>query len=109
MYKQSAKRIVFEKQCELVTKQQLEIMKQMQKQYGEGQQAVKMPSFSYLIEHIQLFEFQGVNHLMVAFENKSVQVFDFDSGLSVFEFNFDDPKRQQMESGHEQMIERLVS
>jgi hypothetical protein len=34
---------------------------------------------------------------MVAFENKSVQVFDFESGLSIFEFNFDEQKRHPAE------------
>lgn len=99
MYKLSARRIVFEKQCELVTRQQLEILKQIKKQssVGEGQQSGKMPSFSYLIEHMKLFEYQGVTHLMVAFENKSVQVFDFESGLSIFEFNFDEQKRHPAE------------
>jgi len=59
----------------------------MQKQRGNQSTAeTKVPSFSYLIDHVVLFEYQGMQHLMVAFENKSVQIFDFESGMSLFEF-----------------------
>ena len=37
-----------------------------------------------------LFEHQGVWHLMAVFENHSVQVFDFETGMSMFEFHFAD-------------------
>ena len=36
-----------------------------------------------------LFEYQGALHLMVSFDNKSVQVIDFEKGESLFEFDFD--------------------
>lgn len=51
--------------------------------------AQKLPNFSYLIEHMILFDYQGALHLMLSFENKSVQIIDFQTGLSIFEFDFD--------------------
>jgi len=36
-----------------------------------------IPTFSYLIEHLLLFGPVGAQLLIVAFENKSIQVFDF--------------------------------
>jgi len=53
-----------------------------------------MPNFSFLIEHMILFEYQGQKHLMISFENKSVQVFDFDTGYSIFQFNFNEKTSQ---------------
>jgi hypothetical protein len=35
-----------------------------------------------------MFEYQGMQHLICAFENKSVQVFDLGTGYSLFEFQF---------------------
>lgn len=47
-----------------------------------------MPNFSYLIENIIMFDFLGVQHLLVSFENKSVQIIEVKSGNSIHEFNF---------------------
>jgi hypothetical protein len=38
-----------------------------------------------------MFEYKGAVHLMVAYENKSVQIFDYLSGHSIFEFDFSLP------------------
>jgi len=35
-----------------------------------------------------MFSFNGVLYVLAAFENKSVQIFDFLTGLSIHEFNF---------------------
>jgi hypothetical protein len=51
----------------------------------------KLPNFSYLIESMAMFEYKGAVHLMVAYENKSVQIFDYSSGHSIFEFDFSLP------------------
>jgi hypothetical protein len=40
-----------------------------------------------------MFEYKGSVHLMVSFENKSVQIFDYSNGHSVFEFDFSAPER----------------
>ena len=37
-----------------------------------------------------MFEYKGAVHLMVAYENKSVQILDFETGVSLFEFKFND-------------------
>lgn len=42
-----------------------------------------------------LFEHQGVWHLMAVFENHSVQVFDFETGMSMFEFHFADRNSEE--------------
>lgn len=72
MYRNSATRLRFGEEVSLVTSQQLQIIKQMQKQRGEDEAPDKIPTFSYLIDHLVLFEFKGTLHLLVAFENKSV-------------------------------------
>ena len=64
-------------------------MKKQQTAGSSPQNYQKMPNFSYLIEHMILFEYQGALHLMVSFDNKSVQVIDFEKGESLFEFDFD--------------------
>ena len=89
MYRCSASRLRFGDEVALVTAQQLQIIKQMQKQKGEDGAPDKIPTFSYLIDHLVLFEFKGQMHLLVAFENKSVQVFEFESGQSIYEFSFE--------------------
>ena len=35
-----------------------------------------------------MFEYMGVWHLLVSDEDQSIQIFDFESGMSIFEFNF---------------------
>ena len=54
----------------------------------EEEKHLIMPSFSYLIEIIQIFSVNGVRYVLAAFENKSVQIFDFLTGLSIYEFDF---------------------
>lgn len=49
----------------------------MKKNSTDDMSQVNMPTFSYLIEHMLLFDHSGCQHLIVAFENKSVQIFDF--------------------------------
>jgi hypothetical protein len=60
-------------------------MRQMRKQ---GCVQKNMPIFSYLIEHLIMFQHRGTWHLLVIFDNKSVQAFDYATGTSIFEFNF---------------------
>jgi hypothetical protein len=50
---------------------------------------------NHLIEKMLLFEHQGVWHLMAVFENHSVQVFDFETGMSMFEFHFADRNSEE--------------
>ena len=60
-----------------------------------------MPSFSYLIENMIMFEFGDMMHLLVSFENKSVQLFDLATGSFVHEFEFKEnekPKRKESEA-----------
>lgn len=47
-----------------------------------------VPNLSYLIEHLIMFQHRGTWHLLVIFDNKSVQAFDYATGTSIFEFNF---------------------
>ena len=58
-----------------------------------------MPNFSYLIESITMFEYMGQLHLMAAFENKSVQIFEVASGHSIFEFELKGSGEQASKAG----------
>lgn len=84
-----------------MTSQQLEILKMMKKNLASADQdlnAQKLPNFSYLIEHMILFDYQGTKHLLLSFENKSVQIIDFETGLSIFEFDFDNSQTRGAKS-----------
>ena len=109
MYKMSAQRLQFNQECNFKTTQQLEILKQMKKQQTAGSSPTgnqKMPNFSYLIEHMILFEYQGTQHLMVSFENKSVQIIDFEKGESQIEFDFDIKSDKEKEREKRERIEK---
>lgn len=67
----------------------------MKKNSLDDQAVANIPTFSYLIENLLLFEHLGNYHLVAAFENKSVQIFDFQSGLSLHEFDFSLEKLQR--------------
>jgi hypothetical protein len=45
---------------------------------------------TYLIDRIRMFTFQSVPMLLIAFENKSVQVFESQNGHFCHEFHFYD-------------------
>ena len=50
-----------------------------------------MPKFIYLIDHVVMFEYKDIKHLIVAFENKSVQILELDSSGTAtccFELDF---------------------
>ena len=42
---------------------------------------MKLPSFSYLIENMLMFQFQKNLLLLVVYENEETILFDFDSGI----------------------------
>ena len=73
----------------LLTKKYLEAVKK-QEQKGAGD--VKVPSFEYDIEGLINFEFQGVSHMMIYYSNRTVQLYEWETGLFVYEFDFDDNK-----------------
>ena len=62
----------------------------MQKKEGLADDAAvaKLPNFSYMIENMVMFQFKGIVHLLVSFENKSVQIFEYETGHSIYEFDF---------------------
>lgn len=51
---------------------------------------MKIPSVTYLIDELVMFQFQGIKMLLIAFENQSVQVFESDNGHFTYEFSFYD-------------------
>lgn len=56
---------------------------------GGGRMA-KIPVVTYLIDSMQMFQFQGVPMLLVVFENHSVRMFESDNGHYCHEFIFYD-------------------
>ena len=89
MYKMSADRLAYARNYDLVTLQQQELIKQMRQQNDVTEEEThKLPNLSYGIEHLQMFEYSGVTYFVVAFQNKSVQVFDLNTNESFFEFDF---------------------
>ena len=56
----------------------------------QGGRIAKIPSVTYLIENLQMFSFQGTKMLLIAFENKTVQVFEAQNGHFAHEFHFQD-------------------
>jgi hypothetical protein len=58
---------------------------------SDADQKMNIPKFIYLVELVELFEFRGEMHLMIAFENKSVQIIELkrNQGTCCFELNFE--------------------
>jgi len=92
MYRLSPYRLEYGHECTLVTAQQIQMIEQMKIQQARGLITHnQLPKFIYLIEHIVMFEYGETQHLIIAFENKSVQIFEIDSvgtGTCCFELNF---------------------
>ena len=74
MYYHSIKRLTYKQETKLITKQALEAI-QVAKQNGMAGKAV-IPSVTFLIDNIQMFQFQGTPLCLIAFENETVQVFE---------------------------------
>jgi len=72
----------------LLTKKYLDAVKRQKEKDDDAQ--VKVPSFEYDIEDLIVFEFAGVSHMMIFYSNKSIQLFEYDTGTYVYEFDFDD-------------------
>ena len=78
IFRLSSMRFSYQNQCKFVTKHQLEQIKEHRNDESDGEQPhYQVPNFSYLIEIIVMFRYNGVLHVIAAYENKSVQVFDF--------------------------------
>jgi hypothetical protein len=76
IFRLSSMRFNYQNHCKFVTKHQLEQIKEHKNDETDGEH-YQVPNFSYLIEIIEMFRYKGVLHVVVAYENKSVQVFDF--------------------------------
>lgn len=64
-------------------------MNQLKKEGIDSETALlKLPNFSYMIENMVMFTYKDTVLLMISFENKSVQIFEYESGESIFEFDF---------------------
>jgi len=85
--RQTASRMFYAEEKQLLTKKYLEAVKRQKEKDGDEQ--VKVPSFEYDIEDMILFEFVGVTHMMIFYSNKSIQLFEYETGTFVYEFDFD--------------------
>ena len=56
----------------------------------QGGRSAKIPTVTYLIDNMLMFQFQGTPMLLVAFENQQVNVFESSNGHYVDEFHFQD-------------------
>lgn len=88
MYFHSTKRLFYKQDTKLITKQALEAIN-LAKQTG-NQGKAQIPTVTYLIDNLLMFNFQGVNLFLICFENQSVQVFESRNGHFIYEFNFYD-------------------
>ena len=79
-------RLEYQGESRLVMKQALEAMN-IARQQGK---VAKVPSVTYLIESLMMFDFQGTQMLLVTFENHSVQMFESSNGHFAHEFLFYD-------------------
>ena len=59
-----------------------------QKTSGDPDKEVKLPSFSYLIDHMVMFDFHKSLMLLVSYENGDCQLFDLESGIFQYQFEF---------------------
>ena len=50
---------------------------------------MKIPSFEHAIEQLLTLNFNDIPHIMIFFENKSVQLYEFETGKFAMEFDFD--------------------
>ena len=71
----------------LVMKAALEAMNLAKQQGGKP---AKIPAVTYLIDNMVMFAFQGVTMLLIAFENKTVQMYDSSNGHFLHDFVFYD-------------------
>ena len=60
----------------LITKEALDAM-HLARQSGRS---VKIPVVTYLIDSLQMFQFQGTAMVLIAFENHSVRMFESSNG-----------------------------
>ena len=65
IFKQSSRRFVYADEIKLITQQHLALLGQM-KACTDTDKEVKLPSFSYLIEHMIMFEFNRQTFLLVS-------------------------------------------
>jgi len=50
----------------------------------------KIPEMTHNIEQLQMLEFRGKQLLLVVYDNKKAQAFDYCTGTIFHDFNFDD-------------------
>ena len=86
LYFHSIKRLAYKQDTRLISKQALEAISLAK----QGGRITKVPSITYQIDNMQIFTFQGTRMLLIAFENKTVQVFEASNGHYAHEFQFYD-------------------
>jgi hypothetical protein len=87
LYFHSVQRLVYLQETRLVMKAALEAMNLARQQGGKP---AKIPAVTYLIDNMVMFTFQGVTMLLIAFENKTVQMYDSSNGHFLHDFVFYD-------------------
>ena len=80
-------------ETKLITKEAQEAQKAA-RQAGKSKD-FKIPVVTYLIDQLQMFTFQGTPLLLVAFENKTVRMFESDNGHFQQEFLFYDSQENK--------------
>ena len=128
LYYHSTKRLFYKRETKLITQQALEALRSnkermmsLAKAKGQIQAGVdtsaggssqdpnaaasaKVPSVTYLIEEMVMFRFQDNYLLLIAFENKSVQLFECKNGHFIHEFHFYDNILTQLQQQNKQLL-----
>lgn len=66
--------------------------------FEPSQPVSKLPKLSYKIEAMEMLYFKNMYFLLVIFENKSVQVYDYATGHFFYEFSFLDNTLEKFKS-----------
>ena len=79
------------------------------KEMDDQEASMKIPSFSYLLVDMLLFEYRDTLFIITTNEHGDVQMFDFETGMFQFEFKFDEVFKFEFKKKRKQIDDQFQS